>query len=287
MNKDFEKAYKELARIEAPDLWDRIEAGITERSASAEGSVTIERIQTEVKDSKKGPAVILLLKRYSALAAALLCAVIIIPVMGIVKQAGGSRNSASAKDTSTAEETYISEESCTAEEACTTEEAAVTEMSASTSALEESEEEAVKEEFASGSALESDVMEEAAMEDLAEAATEDSVNRETKLQSNLQKTEAAILTEGQKLTNVYVEITDVKDRITDSKTADEMGTLYTAVVHEDPSEVLTEGEQIVIFIPVYSSLALSKDGIFELDIVFCENEDYSFTVAQYHEQTVE
>ena len=33
MSKNFEQAYKELAQKETPDLWDRIEAGLTEKSA--------------------------------------------------------------------------------------------------------------------------------------------------------------------------------------------------------------------------------------------------------------
>ena len=33
MNRDFEKEYIELAQCEIPDLWDRIEAGLTEKSA--------------------------------------------------------------------------------------------------------------------------------------------------------------------------------------------------------------------------------------------------------------
>ena len=56
MSKDFEKEYIELAQNEIPDLWDRIEAGLTEKSAPEnKASITI------------------FLKRYGGLVAAVLC----------------------------------------------------------------------------------------------------------------------------------------------------------------------------------------------------------------------
>ena len=43
MNKNFEQAYKELAQNEVPDLWDRIEAGLKEKSAPAKKDIQEEK----------------------------------------------------------------------------------------------------------------------------------------------------------------------------------------------------------------------------------------------------
>ncbi len=49
MSKDFEQAYKEAAQMEAPDLWDRIEAGLQNKSVP-EKNVILEK-----KDRKNTP----------------------------------------------------------------------------------------------------------------------------------------------------------------------------------------------------------------------------------------
>ena len=47
MSKDFEKSYRELAKSEAPDLWDRIESGLSRQSTR--GQAEEERGQREKK----------------------------------------------------------------------------------------------------------------------------------------------------------------------------------------------------------------------------------------------
>lgn len=42
MSKNFEQAYKELAQIEVPDLWDRIEAGLTSKSAPENSDINLD-----------------------------------------------------------------------------------------------------------------------------------------------------------------------------------------------------------------------------------------------------
>lgn len=84
MERDFESEYKELKQNETPDLWNRIEAGLS--------------------DKKKGGAA---WKRWGLLAAACLCVIILFPavIMGIT---GSFKNSSSAADTSMADEGSMS-----------------------------------------------------------------------------------------------------------------------------------------------------------------------------------
>lgn len=318
MNKDFEKAYKELAKIEVPDLWDRIEAGLTEKSAPGEGSVTIdksnekERINAE-KTSKK-PQVILFVKRYSSLAAAVLCAVIIVPALIIMKQAGISKSSSSGS-AAAAEEAFDTTESAD-EAAEQTEEAAQTGAADMETGVSEAETQTC--EAAADESWEDDGTEESAAEEKAFDAAGEAENtagqgnvadaglnntersmaddaqrtdmeadKAAASQEKLQKKESHKPEEGQIITNVIVKVAEVNDYISETQALEEMGTLYTAVVQEDPSGILTEGEQIVIFIPVYSSTALVKGCVFELDLAFSEKENYSFTVERYHEQIEE
>lgn len=299
MSKDFEKAYKELAEIEAPDLWDRIEAGLIEKSAPDKGSVMIDRSvadeKTDTVKIKKKNKVTIFIKRYSSLAAAMLCLAIIVPVLIFMKQSGINKSSSDMAAADTTEETA--------------------EMVNAASAAEVSENEKAMYEPAEASETENAVYEPAAEEAWEETADEggeetagmDSLfdNKERKaagstqaagmkadkaeddLQEKLQSNEKKKPEEGQIFSNVIVKVTGVDDYISEARTAEEMGTLYTAVVQEEPSGVLAKGEEIVIFIPVYSSTALVKDSIFELDLAFCEKENYSFTVEHYHEQIEE
>lgn len=316
MSKDFEKAYKELAEIEVPDLWGRIEAGLTEKSAPDKGSVIIDRSVTDEKTDtvkiKKKSKVTIFIKRYSSLAAAVLCLAIIVPALIFMKQSGMDKSSS---DTAVAEEAY--DAACETTE-MTEEPAEMAEVTGSMAAADTTEETAGMVNAASAAAApeaENAMCESAADEAWEETADEggketagmdslsDNAERkaagstqaagmkadkaEDDLQEKLQSNEKKKPEEGQILSNVIVKVTEVDDYILEAQTAEEMGTLYTAIVQEEPSGFLTKGEEIAIFIPVYSSTALVKDGIFELDLAFCEKENYSFTVERYHEQIEE
>lgn len=52
MSKDFEKSYRELAKSEAPDLWDRIESGLSRQSTRGQAEEE-KRTETAPKEKKK------------------------------------------------------------------------------------------------------------------------------------------------------------------------------------------------------------------------------------------
>ncbi len=49
MSKDFEKSYRELAKSEAPDLWDRIESGLSRQSTRGQAEEE-KRTETAPKE---------------------------------------------------------------------------------------------------------------------------------------------------------------------------------------------------------------------------------------------
>lgn len=112
MSKDFEQAYKEAAQMEAPDLWDRIEAGLKSKSvpeekadrdiivseeiktgkesASGEAKAEKESASGETASEKKagrGRKTVNLpyLKRYSGMIAAAVCVAVILPAIALLR----------------------------------------------------------------------------------------------------------------------------------------------------------------------------------------------------------
>lgn len=261
MNRNFEQEYKELAKMEVPDLWDRIEAGLTEKSTPS--------------SSPQKPVVVPFVKRYSALAAAILCAILIIPVAGVMKQVSGG--SSKSSDTAMMEET--TEEAADFEASMAEEtEAGGEEMFAAAAAAEEDTFEEAPAEAAEESFQRSDSMQDTAAD--MENATMEKQSSESKTEAEKEAEDMAKslgLSEAQVLTGVTVEVTAAENDII-GKTLEETGTRYTAVVHEDPGGILKEGEEIVIFIPVYSSYGLVKDEIVELDLKYSGAEKDYFTL---------
>lgn len=256
MKKDFEKAYKELAETEVPDLWDRIEAGLSEKSAPAEAKAEESKEPAPIKKKTK---VAVFMRRYSALAAAIVCAVILIPTVIVMKKAGSKFMSESAAEPAfTTESAYYDE--AVAEEA---EESKVESSMAAAEAFstEEGASGAVKESAKTDSAMNDAVCEDAAPEDY---------NKQN----------------ASELKNIVVKVKKAEEKPMENE-VEEAGVLYTAVVKKNPSGLPREGEEIQIFIPVVSSVALTEDGTFELDLALSEREENVYTVTGYHGEVKE
>lgn len=249
MGRDFEKEYLELVNEEIPDLWDRIEAGLGERTA-----LEIE------KTNKVKPVIVW--KKYAGLAAAVLCVAIVIPVFMMFRQMGKSASyeaaaEAPAEAGQTMEE-YAAEEA--AEAGQTMEEYAADDAGAAEEAAEERQtmEECVAED--AGAAEEEAV--EAGAEDL-----KDEVWAERK--ESISGKEEALLLE-----NVSVQVTEEK------KEGGNGGMLYTAIVISDPSGTFPEDEQIEIYIPAVSSFAMTVGNAFEVDLLYDREKEYPLTAEQ-------
>lgn len=251
MKKDFETAYKELANTEVPDLWDRIEAGLSEKSAPAETKAEKNKKTASVNKKTK---IAVFMRKYSALAAAIVCAIILIPTMIVMKKSDSKFMSESATEPAFTKESAYCDEAV-AEEA---EESKVESSMAAAEAFsqEESASGAVKESAKADSAMNDAVCEDAAPEDY---------NKQN----------------AQELKNIVVKVKKAEEKPLENE-AEEAGVLYTAVVKRNPSGLPKEGAEIQIFIPVVSSVALVEDNTFELDLVLSEREENIYTVTGYH-----
>lgn len=110
MERDFKQEFIELKQNETPDLWKRIEAGISERKA-------LEYIPEKAVLSGSGyasgkaytdekaiaPRKIIPWRRWGTLVAACLCAAVIIPAVSLIMRNKGYNYSGSASDSSPAD----------------------------------------------------------------------------------------------------------------------------------------------------------------------------------------
>lgn len=296
MSKDFEKSYKELAENEAPDLWDRIEAGLlpgsstqTKTAAETHGA-PVEETEAETaaesavfpaagKKKEKKKEFLFRLRKYSAMAAAVICVIMILPIFFRMNRASGyyeSDSSAEADITAAQEADEAALEGIEAaggaEDTAMLESTAVTEdMEAEDTAMEES---ATVTEGADTGGVSVESAQADQMEDTESRTMVDELKKES-MQSQSPKREEEILS------HVIVEVAG-SESVSAKENFEEGGTVYTAVVREDPEGILAEGEEITVFIPVYSSIALAQGGIFELDLGRQEDESDSFIVCGYY-----
>lgn len=115
--KSFENEYREMIQEEMPDLWGRIEAGLVEKQP-----VTQENETEEKEDLEQNKKIIMYkILKYSGLAAACICGVIVLPAMLLLNRGGSySEQAETACTEAVTEETFTAEmlmEETTAEEA--------------------------------------------------------------------------------------------------------------------------------------------------------------------------
>lgn len=274
MSKDFEKEYIELAQSEIPDLWDRIEAGLTEKTTPS--NKPFDETTGETKSRTH-----IFLKRYAGLAAAILCVALILPAGVLIRRAGGF--SASSEDASAAEAFDTAAEAdseafyAVAFEEDEAYEAAAEEVNgeAEESSAVASEEEAVYDE---------DNTEALSSEEKAETAgttAEEDAAAEQAADAGVTK-QGAIA--GVILENVTVWVMAEENDTYSEDGSPLGGTAYTVTVCEDPTGTLQEGEQIEIYLSGYSSVRMEVGDQYELDIS-CGNEGvYPFVVEKIYLQ---
>ena len=155
MERDFELEYRELKQNETPDLWNRIEAGLSEKKIAAvpleneSKSIDIERFVMK----KQTPW-----KRWGLLAAACLCVVIIFPAVMIGLTDSYKSNNSSSGSTDSAASAELMESSTStdaaAAEAFDTASAETAEEEGKAEASEEEAAEAAAPEISDGQILE-------------------------------------------------------------------------------------------------------------------------------------
>ncbi len=290
MSKDFERAYTELAKSEAPDLWDRIECGLTERSTQPEADSG-----PAVSSSGQGKKFLFPILKYSAMAAAVICVIIIIPVLIRMNRSyefAESDSSGAAMDMTAAQEAGGMEpavEEAAVEEGTESTEGAADGPAASEEKLSQermSAESAAKEaKAASGENTAPEPQMPAAKE--AEESADEDVEKSTADDKGVAelttKAEQASDLEEEVLFGVTLEVTGSAELIPEEDSG-ESGIVYTAVVRKDPGGLLKEGEEITVFVPAYSSDSLMEDMSFEVDLCRHGGDKYAFTICGYHKR---
>lgn len=274
MSKDFEQAYKELAQNEIPDLWDRIEAGLREKS-------TPEKANGKFRKAKKAYWM-----PYAKAAAAVLCVALTIPAAILLGQSEKGYNTQATTDAESAAEEAggaIMEESI---EEAVPEESRDEILKQQMQAVEAAEEEAAD----TGGMENADIMEDREESSLLETKREmssasDASDRNMKADSLSSAKEEKSIEDGRIIENIKVQITDVI--FDQSYGTDNAGTVYTAVIYKDESGFFEEGEEIQILVPVHSSVLLMTDMRYEVDVACRSNEKYSFLLSGVPRQTEE
>lgn len=268
MERDFELEYRELKQNETPDLWNRIEAGLSEKKIAAVAleneskSIDIERFVMK----KQTPW-----KRWGLLAAACLCVVIIFPAVMIGLTGSYKSNSSSSGHADSAASTDLMESSTSTDAAAEAAEAFDT--ASDNAALEEGKAETEYTESTTDDAGSSMAggSETAAM-DGAEASEEEA-----------EEAAAPEISDGQILEGVLVQILQV------GETGEE--TVYQAIVlEEDTDAVLENGMQIELICNDETQYdfvrepreekGLKKEETYEVSLQYEQGRFVVLTVAQ-------
>ena len=229
MSKNFEEEYKKLALDEVPDLWDRIEAGLSEKTAPATHASEDQREAAGKQDrayrkksDKQGKTARVFFRRYAGAVAAVFCVFIIIPAVMLIRSSGNKSFSEKMADTKMEESAFET----------TAEESSGEEMKAAV------------EETAAG----------ASYDEAVNAAAAESESVKEKKADQVEKVSVKIKAESEEAVN-SVETPE--------------GQKYEAIVVDDASGQFTEGEQIVIFVPDSSTGVVSVgQKALEMDLVY-------------------
>lgn len=294
MSKNFEEEYKALANEELPDLWDRIEAGLTPKTTALAEEEKKEQIAGQGK-------VFSFLYKYRTVAVAALCMIVILPAVIVLGRArsGGSKSwegvneSAPMAADTTADEGWdeasaIAEES--AEEAGEVSEDAANEAPAEAGGT--SQEEMLPDEgAASGAAADTfSRTEHGRNEDAGAALPADmaSDDAEKKMEDKVSELSDPVQGEAKKETaemeaaaRIYEKVTVKVVQGTGEMAEADRGLFYEVKmkVIKDPSGELTEGTELSVWIAVYSSMAYLEGEEYTLDLSYDPGRDCPYRIA--------
>ncbi|MCH5255509.1 MAG: hypothetical protein J1F41_11340, partial [Lachnospiraceae bacterium] len=193
MSRDFEQEFKELKQSEIPDLWNRIEAGLSERP------MTVPHVTKKIA-----------WRRWGTLAAACLGVAIILPALTFFLRNNGERSGTSAEDTTAAPSTAAAPADTAAAEEWEAEDAAVaddvrmngeayTGMAESADAITAEPAEAETDDGATDEAIKED------------ADAEDDLQTPTQGKEMAKNDPYAAIKEGQVLEGIVLQITEAEN----------------------------------------------------------------------------
>lgn len=318
MSKDFEQAYKEAAQMEAPDLWDRIEAGLKSKSVPEEKtdrdiivseaktekeSVSGEEAPEKKADRRRMPVNFPYLKRYSGVIAAAVCVAVILPAMALLRpqfkrysaaditeeiaesaaaDAGAAENMAMPQEEDGSEAGSI--KAAGLETDRETDENGDMPMDAGAGEKDEDAAAPLKSrEAAAGSADDF-------ASQPAEAATEEKESSMSDQSTDNGK--VSEMGEGTLIKHAVIKVTELKEE-TDKESEKASGILCTAVLEKTASDSqqsiadLQKKGQLIIFVPSDIAASLYEDGVFEVDLEYRGGREYSFILRKFYQETTD
>lgn len=296
MSKSFEEEYRALANREVPDLWARIEAGLTPKSTVFDNSPG-EEVETEQRKEggERKTKLLLFFGRYRGLAAAMVCGVILLPAVLLVNRIGSKNNFGVTMEAPAAIAEAPEMEAVSAEDADTgmTEEAlADSDMGMIEEAAEEPDTEMPEEAEAAdvSEADAADVAEggiaELSQDAYARSAESDAKKEEAKgSMSAAQNMDAG---SAEVLEKVLVRV--LQSRGTDltegtETNSDLEGTIYTVEIMEDPSGTLAEGVQVQVGLSAFSAAYLQEGAVYRMRLQREENSAaFAYQIQECREE---
>lgn len=285
MSKNFEEEYKALANEDLPDLWNRIESGLTPKTTALTDEVEDKQVITKTKKEK----VISVLYRYRAVAAAVLCAVVIIPAVAMSWRSGRSKNWEAADEAPSIDMAAAQNENGMAvvtegvaedaagaiEEAAVEDAGEITEEIMADSMENCAEDTATMDDSAATmpeaemAAMPKDEPSGGAGVDAAGETEKKLRDKETQQLSNAREESAKAEAEEESV-KVYENVTlKMEDRVDEIVETDEG--IYSGVkakVVKDPQGELTEGAEITVWISCASSVAYMKGETYSVTISY-------------------
>ena len=300
MSKNFEKEYIALTEVEVPDLWDRIEAGLTHKSAQnpEKNEASMIEFQKEVvskneSENKKISAPLYFMKKYKTVLAAAVCVIVILPAAVLLGQMGmgGVKEECAPADMAAAEtvEYTVTTEAETEEgvmEECVTYEEAAAEMPA------EATEDGYAEDMYAEDTVQNQVLESAEAapveaeelkdesEDMKESAeakkAQAAMGEEVEEEESRAVTEYLDTEDGTVLSKVTVRLFAIEE-VNPQGEHKGMGTLYRAEVLEDADGLLEAGEEILIYLsPLSSTYLPAEDNTYMMMLEYDSTREYPF-----------
>lgn len=307
MSKDFAEEYKALANEELPDLWNRIEAGLTPKTTALTGESLQESSQepsrVSLQEASKEPEkrkVVSFLYRYRTVVAAALCVIVILPAVILLR--GGNSKSSTMESASAADDAEASAEEPVEESAADT--AAEIFPAEADEALDD----ALAEEAGTGSAsqdsgrdgadlyADSAKPEDLSLENGAEKKMEQQENRNS---STAMSDEAADSAEEEKVVQtqgveesldstksreekIFERVTVEAGEATGETAKADKNFLYeiTMKVIEDPSGELEKGAEIKVWISYFSSVAYTQGQEYVLDLSYQPDRECPYQVEK-------
>lgn len=279
MSKNFAEEYKTLANEELPDLWNRIEAGLTPKTTALAKDIpedvpAEEKVMPDKKPEKG--KVIAFLSRYRTVAAAAVCVVVILPAVIFLRRSTKSGGYESAVDNAAPAKAFD-----------TTEAEAPAEAPAAEIVSEKMDDMIAEaaEADSDGAASRYSNMEKV-MEDTAADSIEELQEALESEKESGQSSGSAVSQEEKKEQSenlkIYEGITVEAIEQTGETVKTERDFFYGVEmkVISDPSGELQEGTQITVWVSMLSSMAYVQGEEYELDLSYDPDRECPYRIER-------